>query len=292
MADADVNVQIISRKEAKRAAQTFYFTGKPCKHGHIAPRSTVNGLCWECARQKSEKRRAANPERVNAIGRKSYFRHRDKRIAINKRWVEDNRDRNRERKRRYNKSNPEKVKSWGLHTRLSAAHKERRKARSKAWYEANKERHRANGKEYYRAHPERLKLTRRKWKIANKSTLREKQKQYRLNNPAVIRQQNREWKAKNKDKVATHARNRRAQKRGSGGAHTASDILAILKLQRNRCAYCRIRLSGKHHVDHIVALINGGSNERRNLQILCEPCNLKKGRRDPIDHARQLGMLI
>jgi len=36
-----------TRTEAKAAGATHYFTGEPCKHGHIAPRKT-KGACVEC----------------------------------------------------------------------------------------------------------------------------------------------------------------------------------------------------------------------------------------------------
>lgn len=39
-----------SRKEAKALKATHYFTGKPCKNGHIAPRG-VWGRCVECYRE-------------------------------------------------------------------------------------------------------------------------------------------------------------------------------------------------------------------------------------------------
>jgi 5-methylcytosine-specific restriction endonuclease McrA len=45
-------MQIISRAEAKASGLKRYFTGKPCKHGHVAERATVNGLCHECSRLK------------------------------------------------------------------------------------------------------------------------------------------------------------------------------------------------------------------------------------------------
>jgi hypothetical protein len=38
-----------TRAEAKAAGATHYFTGEPCKHGHIAPRKT-KGACVECLR--------------------------------------------------------------------------------------------------------------------------------------------------------------------------------------------------------------------------------------------------
>lgn len=36
-----------TRAEAKASGATHYFTGEPCKHGHVAPRKT-KGACVEC----------------------------------------------------------------------------------------------------------------------------------------------------------------------------------------------------------------------------------------------------
>lgn len=36
-----------TRAEAKATGATHYFTGEPCKHGHVAPRKT-KGACIEC----------------------------------------------------------------------------------------------------------------------------------------------------------------------------------------------------------------------------------------------------
>lgn len=49
-----------TRKEAQAVGATHYFTGEPCKHGHIAPRKT-KGACVECLKvewQKSNESRA------------------------------------------------------------------------------------------------------------------------------------------------------------------------------------------------------------------------------------------
>ena len=35
---------------AKTAGEMFYFTGKPCKHGHISKRYTATQICHECGR--------------------------------------------------------------------------------------------------------------------------------------------------------------------------------------------------------------------------------------------------
>jgi hypothetical protein len=44
------DMQIISRAEAKAKGLKRYFTGKPCKHGHVAERQVFNATCVECER--------------------------------------------------------------------------------------------------------------------------------------------------------------------------------------------------------------------------------------------------
>lgn len=39
-----------SRRQGKQIGSRVYFTGLPCKHGHICNRRTVNGECILCAR--------------------------------------------------------------------------------------------------------------------------------------------------------------------------------------------------------------------------------------------------
>ena len=43
-----------TRAEAKEAGAKYYFTGEPCKHGHIAPRKT-KGACLACLKLEWEK---------------------------------------------------------------------------------------------------------------------------------------------------------------------------------------------------------------------------------------------
>src|SRR5271157_4420282 len=48
--DADSAPRIISRKDAIALGFITYFTGKPCKHGHIAERRVNNGCCVCCVK--------------------------------------------------------------------------------------------------------------------------------------------------------------------------------------------------------------------------------------------------
>lgn len=48
-----------TREAALAAGHTFFFTGKPCRRGHIAPRYAASStLCVECVKLNSAKRRA------------------------------------------------------------------------------------------------------------------------------------------------------------------------------------------------------------------------------------------
>jgi hypothetical protein len=40
--------ELVSRKEALRRGLAHYFTGVPCKHGHVSPRAVTNWHCVAC----------------------------------------------------------------------------------------------------------------------------------------------------------------------------------------------------------------------------------------------------
>jgi len=44
-------MEVITRAEAKEQGLSRYFTGKPCKRGHIAESRCCNGSCYECDMQ-------------------------------------------------------------------------------------------------------------------------------------------------------------------------------------------------------------------------------------------------
>lgn len=55
---------VINRIAAKEQSLTRYFTGKPCKNGHIFERFVSDGKCLECNRIKMQKYWAAHPAAV------------------------------------------------------------------------------------------------------------------------------------------------------------------------------------------------------------------------------------
>src|SRR6266568_4624376 len=77
-----------------------------------------------------------------------------------------------------------------------------------------------------------------------------------------------------------HAHNRRARQKAIPGTHTAQDIQEQYDRQRGTCYWCHKKLE-KYHVDHIIPLVRGGSNDPDNLVIACPHCNLSKNKKLP-----------
>ena len=83
------------RAEAIAEGKDKYFTGRPCKIGHVAERRVSNGCCVDCELIKHSKWKAENPDKMREAGLKSYAKHSEKR---------------REYARQYREANPELVK--------------------------------------------------------------------------------------------------------------------------------------------------------------------------------------
>lgn len=46
-------MDVITRPEARQKSLKTYFTGLPCKNGHISPRYTQSGTCADCIKQSN-----------------------------------------------------------------------------------------------------------------------------------------------------------------------------------------------------------------------------------------------
>lgn len=179
------------------------------------------------------------------------------------------------------------------------------KDRRRKSYWSNPELARAKAMESHFLNRDRELARMKEYSELNADEIQARHKAYREENRERRAEQAKEWHAANKDRdiqyrqehqelYATHARNRRARLRDSGGAHTAEDIAELLRLQKYKCVECgaSIRKRVNRHVDHIMPIALGGRNDKSNLQVLCAFCNLSKNDLHPLEFAKRKGRLV
>lgn len=114
-----------TRKEAKIKGDKFYFTDKPCKHGHIAKRNTVSGHCIICASNRNRTLENAGRYQLN----------REKILNTKKENRIKNPEKYNDRQRGHRAKNPEKEKEKNRNYYLNNSNK--RKMSSKKWRARN-----------------------------------------------------------------------------------------------------------------------------------------------------------
>lgn len=119
-------MDVISRKEAIEKGLKVYFTGKPCKYGHVAERRVDNKTCLECSKERNKEYREQNKE---------YFKEYDKE------YREKNREQIKEYKKEYGKGYREQ-------------NKDQIKEYNKEYYHQNKDQIKEYKKEYYQQNRE------------------------------------------------------------------------------------------------------------------------------------------
>ena len=246
---------VISRADARAKGLKRFFTGLECPNGHVAQNYTATGKCVLCSNKAKALWASQNKERVRAYNAEWHCNHAEERKAYGKARYSANIDKER----------------------VSA------RARAARRWKENKELVLQQIANWKSNNPEKVR------KISRAS-----QAKYRRNNPEIVRLRKVDWANKNRNTVRGYTRKRRAMRLAASGSHTVEDLKDILRLQKSKCAYCRVHFSKIviPNLDHIVPLSKGGTEDRKNLQYLCKPCNSKKNNLDPIDFSRRQGMLL
>lgn len=115
-------MDIISRKSAKSVGRKYYFTGKPCKRGHIDLRHVSSERCKSCGREKALEysRRLGVKERTppQADYQQQYYaRNKEKRKAESQAWYQANAERVLGRVKVYASEHREQTRRLGRKSR-------------------------------------------------------------------------------------------------------------------------------------------------------------------------------
>lgn len=265
-------------------------TIKFCKKCGTDTERTTRGDCKPCAKrisaayyaanansmkEKASVYRANNPEKVKAC-RDAYATSNVESIkARAKKYQLLNSLKIKEYQDEYRKNNHDDLKYKSVEYRTKYADKV--KASQAAYYKENRERIIArNGV----------------WAENNKSRVSANMVVYRLANQAHWKTYLSDWRKSNAEKCAAYRGNRRARILDAGGTHTGKDIQQLFTQQRGKCACCKVSIKDGYHIDHIMPLALGGSNDKLNLQLTCPTCNLQKRAKHPIDFMQQRGFLL
>ena len=270
-------MEVISQREATARGLLHYFTGKPCKKGHIDKRLCSSFACMECSRIKS---RAETPKR-QAI----------KAETIAQRKVEDPRIITRSEAR------DRGAKRYFTGDPCSRGHVCERYVASKNCTQcvldnARTPEHRAKVRLYVAANKGKASAWAANYREKNIERYREMHRRKRMVHGAKYAAYKALWRLENQASIRAHTVNRRARKLAAGGTFRKRDIERIFAAQKGRCAACSACIKRSWQIDHIVPLARGGHNWPANLQLLCGPCNRRKSAKDPIDFMRSLGRLL
>lgn len=200
----------------------------------------------------------------SARGKEHYRSNRDR---IIRRQVEHHRQ-NRERYNRYQsayyKANREKVRS--------SAHQ---------WYWSHRDQERKRLRKYYETeHGRAVRLT---YRERNKDRVRQREREYTRKHPEAHSRAARRWRTNHPEKAKALEHRRRSRRKGAPGEFSPTDIRLQYQSQGGLCWWCSKPLNNIYHVDHVIPLSRGGTNDPRNLVCACEKCNLSKGAKTPAE---------
>jgi len=123
-------MEIISRKEARVRGLDRYYTGKPCKYGHVSERYLSTGICVECNRERN------NSDEAREYKREYARKWREANPEYHRKYHEENREQHNEYMRKYYEENREQLNEYSRQYREE--NREQRSEYHRKYYEENK----------------------------------------------------------------------------------------------------------------------------------------------------------
>lgn len=235
---------VVSKQEARAAGAERYFTGAPCKHGHIAERYVKSGHCVVCAVEKARER---------------YEENRDVLLEYQRQYAARNPEVNREASRRYREKHPD-----------------RRAATTCRYVENNPDQVKASKHVYRIKNRDKISAYNNGWRCRNKVLCSHYARDWGERNPEKRRELLRRFMLTNPGYFIEAKALRRARKKQATPAW--ANRAAIREIYREAANISK-QTGVVHHVDHIIPLVNElvcGLHVEANLQVVPAGVNLRK----------------
>ena len=146
-------------------------------------------------------------------------------------------------------------------------------ARKAVYREAHRDELLEKQKAYYEQHKDERSEYYARWRALNRDSLRVSKAAYYAEHSAEAVARAAAWKKTPKGREAAIADAHR--RRVAGGHLTVATIRDVKKEYGGICPYCNQHIEAGH-IDHIVPVSGGGTNDRENLVYSCAPCNMSK----------------
>ncbi|HLV99073.1 MAG TPA: HNH endonuclease signature motif containing protein [Ktedonobacterales bacterium] len=170
------------------------------------------------------------------------------------------------------------------------AHKQERniykRAWAKQWRDANLEVARAQETQRRKRHMETTAIRNKRfkkqnptywliWRAQHREECRAVYQRWLQSNPDKAWEATLRWRKEHPELVRAQQQRRRAKRVNASGTHTYEQGLARFLYYGGLCWICQQRPA--NHLDHVIALCNGGTDWPANLRPACSKCNCGKG---------------
>jgi len=156
------------------------------------------------------------------------------------------------------------------------SHKDEAAAYRRAYEEENRAEIAATKHAYYEAHKEEIAAYDRAYRGANGEKIAARMSAYSQGHTEEIAARMSAYRKTPRGRAVDRANRARRRARQGGQYLTAAMIQEVQDAANGVCLYC-----GEHfeegHIDHIIPVSKGGTNDRENLVYCCAYCNMSKG---------------
>lgn len=295
--------EIITRAQAIERGLTRYFTGKPCKYGHIAERYLQSG-CTECVRIAQAKARQGKAKKISAIRAKhpqeTAARRPDQLSTIDDtthQLIIARADAIERGLKYYFTGKPCANGHFVERFTSSGACLDCERIRAAKWYQKNSDKARATNAKYRQENTEKTRARNTKYRNENSEKLREKHAKYYMENKSKVGARNAEWQRKNpkkaaartarwlknnKDKACAIVAKRNAAKHQRLPAWFGEFDHFVMAEAADIAKQRELATGSKWHVDHMIPLQAkeaSGLHCAENLQVIPALMNISKRNR-------------